>query len=160
MSIVSVNFQELYERHLCRHSQYGINVIHLATLVGTYLAIFGIVAWLFGSWWPLPGIVGPYLLALAFNLPPRVFLVLLAFTAALLALFFVVPGLPVWVYPLLIVAFYKLQSGSHKLYTAEKDMTEFNKKYPRGFALFVLLSLYELPLLLNYLVFDRRGEAA
>jgi hypothetical protein len=160
MSLVSVNFQELYARHLCRHSQYGINVIHLATLVGTYLALFGIVSWLFGSWWPLLAIVVPYLLALVFNLPVRVFLVLLVFTATLLALFFAVPELPVWVYPILIYAFYKLQNWSHKLYTVEKDMKEFNKKYPKGFALFILLSLYELPLLLNYLVFDRREEPA
>jgi hypothetical protein len=35
-------------------------------------------------------------------------------------------------------------------------MTAFNAKYRKGPALFVLLSLYELPILLNYLVFGRR----
>ena len=40
MNVLSADFQELYERHLCRHSQFGINVAHLACVVGTYLAYF------------------------------------------------------------------------------------------------------------------------
>ncbi len=31
-------------------------------------------------------------------------------------------------------------------------MTEFNKKYTKGFVLFVVLLLFEVPLLLNYLL--------
>ena len=52
---------------------------------------------------------------------------------------------------------YKLQTWSHKIYNFKKDMTEFNKKYPKGVTLFLLLSLYELPILLNYLCFDRKS---
>ena len=42
MNPFRVNFQELYARHLCRHSQYGINVIHVAAVFGIYLALAGI----------------------------------------------------------------------------------------------------------------------
>jgi hypothetical protein len=35
-------------------------------------------------------------------------------------------------------------------------MTEFDKKYWKGATLFILLSLYELPILLNYLCFGRK----
>ena len=157
MNILRVNFQELYSRHLCRHSQYGINLIHLATVVGTYLALFGIVYGLFGSWWVLLAIPIPYFVALAFNIPIRVLAVSIACILLLYALFFSVPPLPIWLYALLILVFYKLQAWSHKVYTVEQDMTEFNKKYRKGPALFVLLSVYELPLLLNYLVFDRKN---
>ena len=88
MNLLRVNFQELYERHLCRHSQYGINVIHLATVIGTYLALFGIAAWLFESWWVVPAIALPYLAVLAFNIPFRVLAVTLVFLGLFFALFF------------------------------------------------------------------------
>jgi hypothetical protein len=39
-------------------------------------------------------------------------------------------------------------------------MTEFNRKYKKGFVLFVLLSVYELPILLNYLCFDGDNATA
>jgi hypothetical protein len=37
-------------------------------------------------------------------------------------------------------------------------MTEFNAKYPKGRLLFVVLLVYDLPILLNYLVFDTQRE--
>jgi hypothetical protein len=157
MNILRIDFPELYQRHLCRHSQYGINVGHLASVFGTYLAIVGILFGLFESWWVLLGVLVPYFLVLAFNIPVRVFAVVLVFMALLLSLFYVLPPLPLWVYPLLILVFYKLQAWSHKIYTVERDMTEFNKKYPKGLTLFVLLSIYELPILLNYLAFDSKS---
>jgi hypothetical protein len=160
MNLLRVNFQELYERHLCRHSQYGINVIHLATVIGTYLALFGIAFWLFESWWVLLAVPLPYLAALAFNIPFRVFAVTLLFLGLFFVLFFSAPPLPVWAYVVLIILFHQIQNWSHKIYTLESDMTEFNKKYKKGPALFVLLSLYELPILLNYLVFGRKNWCA
>jgi hypothetical protein len=39
-------------------------------------------------------------------------------------------------------------------------MTAFNRKYRKGPVLFVLLLFYELPLLLNYLLFDRKNWTA
>jgi hypothetical protein len=38
-------------------------------------------------------------------------------------------------------------------------MTEFNQKYPKGPTLFVVLMFYEVPTLLNYLVFEgKKGK--
>jgi hypothetical protein len=165
---LSVDFKELYQRHLCRHSQFGINVEHLLCVIGTYLALYGLLVWV--AWtllspqyalWAPPAVVVPYLAVLAPNLPRRVFLAALAFLALFFLAFFSLvagglPTWPVWIYPLAVLVFYKLQAWSHKVYSKESDMTYFNKKYPKGFALFVLLSIYELPILLNYLFFGKR----
>jgi hypothetical protein len=159
MNLLRVNFPELYERHLCRHSQYGINVAHIATVIGTYLAICGIVYGLVDSPAAVLCLAIPYLAILALNTPLRVLAALVVFLALLFTLFFALPKPPIWLCLIAIVALYKLQAWSHKIYTLEKDMTEFNKKYPKGVTLFFLLSLYELPLLLNYLCFDRKSWA-
>ncbi|HEY7328191.1 MAG TPA: hypothetical protein VH592_11145 [Gemmataceae bacterium] len=155
MNPFKVNFQELYERHLCRHSQYGINVIHAAAVLGIYLALAGIIFWIVGTEWLLLFVIIPYLVVVASNVPWRILLGTVLFTVLFLALFLYVPKLPWWVYVLAIPVFYKIQAWSHKVYNVEKDMIEFNKKYKKGFALFVLLSIYEIPLLLNYLIFDK-----
>ena len=42
--MASVDFAELYARHLCRHSQFGINVIHLAALFGVWFGVFAAIA--------------------------------------------------------------------------------------------------------------------
>ena len=159
----SVDFQELYERHLCRHSQFGNNVVHLACLVGMYFALYGIVyALVPAPWgtWIIIGIAISYLVQLAANVPVRVFLVITAFLALFFAALFAMPKLDWWWYAVAVVVFYKLQSWSHWVFTKEKDMTEFDKKYQKGPALFVLLSIYELPILLNYLFFGRKDWCA
>lgn len=157
MNPFNVNFQELYQRHLCRHSQYGINVIHVAAVFGIYLALAGIICSLVESEWPLLGIIIPYLAIVAFNVPVRVLLGNVLFMALFFEVFMLLPRLPWWSYILAIPMLYKIQAWSHKVYNVEQDMTEFNKKYKKGFALFVLLSIYEMPLLLNYLVFDKNN---
>jgi hypothetical protein len=98
-----------------------------------------------------------YFVLLAFNVPPRVLAASLLFMVLFFAFFFALPPLPVWLSLALLVLSHKVQAWSHKLYRAERDMTEYNKKYKKGLVLFVLLSLYELPILLNYLVFDRKN---
>ncbi|HLN28742.1 MAG TPA: hypothetical protein VK395_13440 [Gemmataceae bacterium] len=160
MNLLRINFQELYERHLCRHSQFGINVIHLAAFAVTYLALFSLVAILVDKQ-PLLllAIPVPYFVALAFNIPVRVLVASLVFVALFFWFFFSVPLLPFWVYLVAIVLAHQVQNWSHKWYSVEKDMTEFNKKYKKGPLLFVLLLLYELPILLNYLVFGRKNWA-
>jgi hypothetical protein len=164
MNLFRVNFQELYQRHLCRHGQFGLNVEHLATVVGTYLALLGMTYWISGSTWWAPLVpVLPYLTLLAPNLPLRLTAVLLAFLAVLFGLVYLVrfgSPLPAWlnVFNILVIfLLYKVQAIGHRVYTVERDMTEFNKKYPKGISLFLLLSVYELPLLLYYLVFDKRS---
>jgi len=160
MNVWSANFQELYERHLCRHSQFGINVIHLASVVGTYLALYGILYGLVSSAWVLFAIAVPYVVILASNIPVRVFLVNVAFLGLFFAVFLALPRLPVWWYVMGIVVFYKIQAWSHKVFRKERDMTDFNKKYQKGFVLFILLSIYELPILLCYLFFGKRDWCA
>ena len=159
LRIWNVEFQELYQRHLCRHSQFGNNVVHLACLVGMYLGLYGIVYALVPSAWGMWFVIGiaiPYLLLLAANIPLGVLAVDTIFLACFFAAFFAMPKLAWWWYMIAVVVFYRLQSLSHKVFTKEKDMTEFDKRYKKGPALFVVLSIYELPILLNYLFFGRR----
>lgn len=169
MNILRANFEELYERHLCRHSQFGINVQHLAGMTCTYLALFGIAWWLVGAgleflavaetsrplltWGALLTLLVPYLVVLAANVPLRVFTACVAYLALFFAAFAAVPTLPVWLYPLLIVVLYMVQNGAHLVFPVAYDMTEFDRKYPKGQTLFWLLTVYELPIQLNYLLF-------
>src|SRR5262249_9428369 len=152
MNPFAVSFEELYQRHLCRHSQFGINVQHLAGVAVTYFMLFGIIVWVSGAWgaWALGALAVPYLAVLAANVPPLVFAAVLAFMAAVFAAFFAAPEVPVWLCALVIVVSYKIQAWAHRFFTEERGMTEFNKKYRKGPALFLLLSVYELPILLNY----------
>jgi hypothetical protein len=156
MNLLSVDFQELYQRHLCRHSQFGINMAHLASVLGTYVIVGSLVYALAAPTWTLLALVVPYLAILAFNIPLRVFLLNMVFIGMLLLVCWTLPPFPVWCYPLLLLLFHKLQAWSHKIYRRETDMTEFDKKYPKGITRFVLLSIYELPLLLNYLFFGKK----
>ena len=98
------------------------------------------------------GVDGAYLVILAVNLPFRVFVVNAACLAAIFAAVFALPTLSWWWYVPAILVFHRIQVWSHMIYTRALDMTDWNKKYPKGFALFVLLSVYELPILLNYCV--------
>jgi hypothetical protein len=157
MNLLKVNFSELYDRHLCRHSQFGINVIHILAVLGIYFCLYAIVYRLTGLTWPLLAAAGVHLAILVLNLPLRVLAGTVAFLAIVVALVVSLPTLPAWAYALAIYPFYKIQAWSHKVYNVERDMTEFNKKYRKGFALFVLLSVYEVPILLNYLVFDKNN---
>lgn len=160
MNPFNVNFQELYERHLCRHSQYGINVIHVVAVFGIYLALAGIICFLGGSEWLLLGIIIPYLAIITLNVPVRVLLGSAILMVILFTIILYLPRLPWWIYALAIPVLYKVQAWSHKVYNVERDMTDFNKKYKKGFVLFVLLSIYEMPLLLNYLFFDKNNWPA
>src|SRR5262245_4424082 len=161
MNPFAVSFDELYQRHLCRHSQFGINVQHLTGVAVTYFMLFGIIAWACGPWggWALMALTVPYLAVLATNVPPPVFAAVLAFMIAVFAAFLPPPHMPVWLCALVIVVSYKIQACAHRFFTEERDMTEFNKKYRKGPALFLLLSVYELPILLKYLVVDWKNWA-
>jgi hypothetical protein len=159
MNILKVNFQEIYDRHLCRHSQFGINLIHLAAVGVTYLALFAIAARFPISPWILLAIPAAYAVALAFNVPFHVLAACVVFMALFFGVFLTMPPVPIWLSIVLIIASHQVQNLSHRIYRVERDMTEFNQKYKKGPVLFVLLSLYELPILLNYLVFDRKQWA-
>ena len=47
------------------------------------------------------------------------------------------------------------QQWNHKVYQMHRDMSAFDATYRKGPHLFVLLLVYELPILLNYLLFGR-----
>jgi hypothetical protein len=159
MSLLFVEFNELYARHLCRHSQFGINVVHLLALLGIWYAIYGLLYWLVGIEWVLAVPAVAYFGAVAINVPLRVSAATAVFLGTIVAAVVLLPQPPFWVYLIVIPVLYKVQSWSHRFYTLERDMTEFDKKYSKGAILFVVLLLYEVPIVLNYLLFDRASAA-
>lgn len=165
----SANFAELYSRHLCRHGESGINVLHLLAVYGIYLSVYSLVSamasllapslnWLIRSS-VLMVLSGPYLILMLRNLPRALMLAVLLTvmtlcTAASLLLF---P--PWWCHLLLIPFWHRVQLWSHLVYRREEDMSGFTEKYPKGMRLFLLLSVYELPILLNFfLKFGQKPE--
>jgi hypothetical protein len=160
LSILRINFRELYERHLCRHSQFGNNVAHVLTMGGSYLAIFGLLAAILpGPWWVLWLVPLPWVILMAVNVPWPQLLVSVLVLAGILALLQALPPVPFWIWLLMIPLCHYLQNVSHKFWTIERDMTAYKKKYQKGPKLFCLLLVYELPILVNYLVFGRRDWA-
>jgi hypothetical protein len=161
MTLLSVDFADLYARHLCRHSQFGINAIHLIALYGVWFGVYAAIHWLTGAWWLLAALGASYLFLVALNAPLRVTMVTTLFVALLVGSVVAVPvDLPWWVVPIYIVMIpvsYQLQNLSHRIYTRAADMTEFNLRYPKGRVLFFVLLINEVPILLNYLLFDRRN---
>lgn len=157
MTLLRFDFAELYERHLCRHSQFGNNVAHLTALFGMWFGLYALVFYLTRSEWVIVALAATYLGLVALNAPLRVVIATTLFLGAFLAAVIWIPAAPIWVYIILIPVFYEIQVYSHKVFTTEEDMTEFNKKYPKGMVLFLILLIFEVPLVLNYLVFDRKN---
>lgn len=165
MSLIVIDFAELYARHLRRHSQFGINVAHLIALYGVWWCVYAAAQALttaftqeFAYWVPI-GLAMAYWLVLVPNAPVRVLLATAAFLAALVASVVFLPSLPwwaFWAYLLPIPLWYKLQAWSHKVWNLELDMTEYDRKYTKGKVLFFVLLFYEVPIVLNYLVYDRK----
>src|ERR1700739_1835101 len=89
LSLLHVDFDDLYARHLSRHSQFGINVNHLAALYGLwfgiYAAIYQVVLLLGFSagWLTISALAVAYLAFVAINAPYHVTLA----TAVFLAIF-------------------------------------------------------------------------
>lgn len=160
LSLWRVDFADLYGRHLCRHSQLGINVVHLAALFGVWYGVYGAVYTLARVEWLPLALALAYLGLVALNASVRVCVATAAFLALFLAAVFWLPELPLWLYLLMIPVCYEVQTLSHKVWTTESDMTEYNKRYPKGRVLFVILLINEVPLLLNYLLFDRKNWRA
>ncbi len=158
-SLLRVDFRELYARHLCRHSQLGINVLHLAALFIIWYAVYGIVLRLTGSPWAPVGLGIAYLLSLSICLPFRVLVVTAGLVGLLVSAVLEIPTLPIWAYAIMIPVAYQLQNWSHKKFHIEHDMAEFNRKYTKGMARFVILLFLEVPMIMNFLMFDRKSWA-
>ncbi len=159
MSLLQINFQELYLRHLCRHSQLGVNVVHLTALVGIWVCVYAALFALTGSPYVPVGLALAYFAVLALNTPARVLAAVALLLALLVGAVVAIPAPPAWafwIYLLPMPIFYKVQAWSHTVWNVERDMSEFNRKYAKGSTLFVVLLFYEVPIVLNYLAFDRR----
>jgi hypothetical protein len=159
MRLLLVEFNELYARHLCRHSQFGINVVHLLALFAIWYAVYGLLYCVVGLEWVLAVPAFAYLAAVAPNVPMRVLAATTLFLGLIVAAACFVPA-PWWGYLIIIPVTYKAQAWSHRYFTIESDMTEYNKKYAKGPALFVVLLIYEVPLVLNFLLFAQSEPEA
>jgi len=165
LSLLHVDFGDLYARHLGRHSQFGINVAHLAALYGMWFGIYAAVQQTvlhlgFPVAWPFVlAMALAYLSVVAINAPPRVTLATAAFLAVFVSSVLALPRLPGWCIPVflaMVPLFYKIQAWSHKVWTTAADMTEFNLRFPPGGALNLILLTNEVPICLFYLLFNRK----
>ncbi len=165
LSLLHVDFDNLYARHLGRHSQFGINVGHLAALFGLWFGAYAALYQLIllrdppAAYLVIGSLALTYLAIVAVNAPYRVVLATANFLAVFVASIVAMPRLPLWSIPAFIAiipVFYKIQSWNHKIWTVTADMTEFNKQFPPGGTLTFILLIYEVPVCLNYLVFKRQ----
>ncbi len=161
ITLLRVDFADLYARHLCRHSQPGINIVHLIALFFVWFGVYGTIYWgLAKLGLQVEGL--PIVLAVAYftlvarNAPVRVCVATAAFLAVFVSAVLLLPELPLWAYVVLVPLFYKIQSWSHKVWTNHADMTEFNKRFPKGSVLFFVLLINEVPICLNFLLFGRK----
>jgi hypothetical protein len=162
LSLLRVDFADLYSRHLGRHSQFGINVNHLVALYGVWFGIYATIDQLVlmvnpaASWPIIVAMAVSYLAAVAISAPLRVILATAAFLVVFVGSVLALPRLPTWSilgFLALVPISYKVQAWGHKIWTAAADMSEFNKRFPPGRALNLILLIYEVPICLNYLVF-------
>ncbi len=164
LSLRHVDFDDLYARHLGRHSQFGINVAHVVALYGLWYGVYAAIdqaARHLGApmTWPILATMAiAYLAVVSINAPARNVVVTAIFMAIFVASVLVLPTLPIWSIPLFLAmspAFYKFQAWNHKIWTRAADMSEFNKRFPPGKDLNMILLMYEIPICLNYLIFHR-----
>ncbi len=159
LSILRVNFDELFRRHLCRHSEFGINVLHILSVWGVYFSLlvieFRLLQWLLPTA-PTSQLVlvmllslVPWLTVVAVNVPVTVLLVTasMVFVLCLPAAW---QPIPAWVHVILLPLWHQLQLVSHRFYTVHRDMSEFASRYRKGWHLSLLLAVYELPILARF----------
>ena len=163
-SLLHFSFDDLYARHLGRHSQFGINVAHLGALYGMWFGAYAAIyqtALLVGTpaaWGIVVALAVSYLALVSVNAPYQVCLATAAFLTIFVASVLALPELAVWsiiLFLLMVPIFYKLQAWSHKVWTTAADMTEFNRRLPPGRTLASILIFYEVPTCLDYLLFHR-----
>lgn len=159
LSILSIDFDEVYQRHLGRHSQFGINVLHLIAVYGVYFSIFSVARSAVAAALPqmtwseltvlLFGLAVPWLAVLMWNVRTGA-LLLSVLSAILLSLAAAVWPLPFWLAIASLPAWHQLQQLSHRWYTEHRDMSRFAAGYPKGARLVIMLAVFELPILLQY----------
>ena len=107
MNILRINFDELYQRHLCRHGQFGINVWHIIAVYGVYFSLCSLAAIAVRSLLPeitptiqccvLTMLFVPYFGVLLRNIPIPVFLPTFLSSMLLIAAAVATPGIPLGV---------------------------------------------------------------
>lgn len=167
MNIFHVDFEELYQRHLCRHGQFGINVWHIVAVYGIYFSICSLAAITIRELMAplsirhqgclLSLVFTPYLAVLLRNIPKPVFALTVVSATFLIIAAVTTPGLPFWLHVILIPAWHRVQLLSHRYYTTQHDISPFTEKYRKGMTLFLILAIYELPILLQYLAYGRKN---
>src|SRR5262249_3394404 len=83
LTLSRIDFPAVSVRHLCRHSQVGINVAHLAALFGVWFGVYRLIHALVRVDWLPVALAVAYLALVAVHARVRVTLA----TAAFLALF-------------------------------------------------------------------------
>jgi hypothetical protein len=165
LSLLHVDFDDLYARHLGRHSQFGINVAHVAALYGLWFGVYAIIyqavlhAHLPAGWLIIVAMAVTYLGLVAMNAPNHVSLATAVFLSFLVTSVLILPRLSGWwtlTFVVMVPVFYKLQSWSHRIWCVAGAMSEFNKRFPPGRILSSILLIYEVPICLNYLMFRRK----
>jgi hypothetical protein len=167
VNILRINFDELYRRHLCRHSEFGINVFHIVSVGGVYLSLLAVefrcLRWLFpeASMWQLITAMLmtllPWLSVVGVNVSTSVLLATGGMAIAL-CLPAAVQPLPAWIHLLLLPLWHQLQLVSHRYYSVHLDMSEFAERYRKGWRLSLLLAVYELPILVQFFLNNLRGD--
>jgi hypothetical protein len=162
LSLLGFDFDAIYTRHLGRHSQFGINIAHLVALWGIWFGIYAAIdqgTRLLGlrNSWPVPVAMAlAYLATICINAPPSVIAATAGFLALLVTSVLALPTLPGWsivAFLALIPVSYKVQAWSHRMWTKAADMSEFNKIFPPGRDLNIVLLFFEVPICLKYLLF-------
>lgn len=165
LGLLHVDFEGLYTRHMGRHSQFGVNTNHMIALSMIWFGVYSFLtqtARYFGlpTPWTVPvGLAAAYLAVIGMHSPIRVILATATYLALLVASLLAVPPAPAWAIPLFLLLIpigYKIQSWGHKVWTAAADMSEFNRQFPPGRNLNLVLLFYEVPICLNYLAFRRK----
>lgn len=91
LSLLAVDFGDLYTRHLGRHSQIGINVGHLVALYGLWFGVYAalyeaiLLAGLPAGWVIIVALAAIYLALVAINAPYHVCIVTTIFMAVFVA---------------------------------------------------------------------------
>ncbi|MEQ9406153.1 MAG: hypothetical protein RIK87_00445 [Fuerstiella sp.] len=105
-------------------------------------------------------LTSPWYIVILMNAPLRVS----AVTALIVVLLAVVTPafieIPAWVCLIGIPLLHRFQQWSHSIFQMHRDMSEFAERYPKGPMLFVLLLVYELPILLRFLCFGQSDWVA
>jgi hypothetical protein len=151
MNLLQADFSELFRRHLCRHSQFGINVLHLVAVAGIYTSVLCLLLKLPAASWIIGALLIVYLAVLCRTAPAGVVALVAVAVGLFLGVALLIPDVPTWVHLLLIAAWHRFQVLNHRIYDAHHDMSGFADKYKKGPVLFLLLAFYELPILLQFL---------